>query len=216
MRLIDISAPLSPALPIYDGDPPTLVEPWARMAGGALADVTRLQLGTHTGTHVDAPAHFLPGGGTMDELDLSACIGPAEVIDLTSLGARAIGPSDFESLMGRSCRRILFKTRNSELWERPRPQDRFAALTEESASLLVRRAARLVGIDYLSVAPAADPAPVHRLLLAAGIVILEGLDLRAAPAGRHTLICLPLRIAGAEAAPARAVLVSDGSEALAE
>lgn len=209
MRILDLSVPISPRLPVYEGDPKTVVEPWSRMAEGALADLTRLQIGTHTGTHVDAPSHFLAGAATVDRLDLSACIGPAEVVDLTSLGAAPIGPADLDCRMTRTCERILLKTQNSCLWSQSEPAKTFAALTQPAAAFLVERNLRLVGIDYLSIAPAGDPAPVHRILLSAGTVILEGLDLQAVEAGGYTLVCLPLRIAGVEGAPARAVLLPE-------
>ena len=211
MRILDVSVPLSGRLPVYEGDPDTIVERWESMAAGALADVTRLQIGTHTGTHVDAPSHFLAGARTVDDLDLSACIGAVEVVDLTSLGDRLIGVADLAGRMSDDCERLLIKTQNSRLWSESRPAKSFAALSEPAAAYLVAQKLRLVGIDYLSIAPASDPGPVHRALLAAGAVILEGLDLHTVAAGRYTLACLPLRVAGAEGAPARAVLLPQGA-----
>ena len=211
MRIFDISAPISPGLHTYAGDPPTQIEPWTRMAAGDLADVSRLSLGTHTGTHIDAPAHFLLGAETLDKIDLSTCIGPAQVIDLTALGSVSLGASVIAERTLPGATRVLLKTQNSQYWELENVQTQFSALTLNAAERLVEQRVRLVGIDYLSIAPYDDPAPVHRALLQAGIIILEGLNLGAVPAGMYQLVCLPLRVAGADGAPARAVLLSEES-----
>jgi arylformamidase len=208
VKYFDISVPISPALPIYDGDPPIEISLWGQMAQGAIADVRTLRMGLHTGTHVDAPAHFLPGADLIDRLDLEACYGPAQVVDLTQLGHALVTPADLDGRLIPGVPRVLIRTTNSALWRRQAFQPSFVALSEEAACLLVERGVRLVGIDYLSVAPAADPAPVHRILLSAQAVILEGLDLSVVPEGRYTLICLPLRLEGTEAAPARAILIA--------
>lgn len=208
MKFFDISVPISSELPIYEGDPPTQIDLWEEMARGAQADVRSLRMGTHTGTHVDAPSHFLAGAPSVDMLDLDACIGPAQVLDLTGLAGERIDRADLKRGLFAGVTRLLLKTRNSELWQLRRFEPRFAALTEAAAELLVERGVRLVGIDYLSIGPSDDPGPVHRILLAAGVVILEGLDLSAVAAGPYTLACLPLRLLGAEGAPARAILMA--------
>ena len=209
MAIHEISVPVRPELHGYAGDPPTLIEPWTRLAAGDMASISRVSLGTHTGTHVDAPAHFLPDGRTVDQLDLGGCIGPAEVLDLTRFGLAPIDASVLERLAPPNVERLLLKTENSRLWRATEAQTTFAALTEEAAAWLVARGLRLIGIDYLSIAPFSDPAPVHRILLSAGIVILEGLDLSAVSEGSYTLLCLPVRLAGGDGAPARAVLLSE-------
>lgn len=209
MKIYDISVPIGPKLHTYDGDPPTLIEPWTRLSVGDPADVSRLSLGTHTGTHVDAPAHFLAGGRTVDQLDLGACIGPAEVLDLTALGPALITSAALEKLAPPPAERLLLKTQNSRLWTECEVRTNFAALSDDAAEWMVAHGIRLVGIDYLSIAPFSDPAPVHERLLAADIVILEGLDLSSVSAGSYTLICLPLRLIGADGAPARAILLSE-------
>lgn len=199
MAIIDISLPLGPDTPLYPGDPPARVERLSEACGGDTYALSRLTLGSHAGTHVDAPAHFLPGGATVDALALDACIGPALVLDLRELA----GPIAAAELAGlpRGAERVLLRG--------GAPTDgRWLSL--EAAELLVERAVRLVGIDSLSVAAPESPGAVHRLLLAAGLVILEGLDLRAAPAGAYTLVCLPLKLTGGDGAPARAVLVTGG------
>jgi arylformamidase len=209
VTIFDISVPIHADLPVYPGDPAIELSLWAEIARGDPADITRLAMGVHTGTHVDAPAHFLPDGLTVDAIDLAACVGPAEVIDVTEAGFGPIEASLLAERLPGRCTRVLLKTQNSTLWSLPTPASRFASLTPAAARLLVERNILLVGIDYLSVAPAEDPATVHRELLLAGIVIVEGLDLSRVAAGTYILVCLPLHLKGAEGAPARAVLISD-------
>ena len=114
MKFIDISVPVSPELPIYEGDPPTQINVWEEMARGAQADVRWFRMGTHTGTHVDAPAHFIPGAPSVDTLDFEACIGPAQVLDLTGLAEERIDRADLEHSLVAGVPRLLLKTRNSE------------------------------------------------------------------------------------------------------
>jgi arylformamidase len=193
--IIDISRPIGPDTPVWPGDPPVLVEPVARVRDGDAADVSRLVLGTHTGTHVDPPAHFFPGAVTVDALPLDVLVGPAIVADLT-----AGGPIDdrvLESLaLPTGTTRLLLKTLGDA-----------GAVTPDGARWLVDRGVNLVGADTLSIEPGTVDYPVHRILLGAGVVIVEGLDLSAADAGTYELVCLPLRIAGGDGAPARAVLI---------
>jgi arylformamidase len=207
--IIDISRPIGPDTPVWPGDPPVLVEPVARVGAGDPADVSRLVLGTHTGTHVDPPAHFFPGALTVDALPLDVLVGPAVVADLT-----AGGPIDarlLESLaVPPDTTRLLLKTvpdhggaDQAETGAGPTT----GAVTADGARWLVDRGLRLVGADTLSIEPGTADYPVHRILLGAGVVIVEGLDLSAAPAGTYQLVCLPLRIAGGDGAPARAVLI---------
>lgn len=197
MPIIDITRLLGPETPVYPGDPAVTLEVLSRARGGESYALSRLTLGTHAGTHVDAPAHFLPGGPTAEAIPLDACIGPATVFSVTG-SAGAIEPAELASLPG-GCDRVLLRTGSPLLGSR--------ALSETAARFLVGRGVRLVGIDTLSVAEPAAPGPVHRLLLEAGIVILEGLDLTAAPDGDALLVCLPLKLAGGDGAPARAVLL---------
>jgi arylformamidase len=191
--IIDISLPIGPDTPVWPGDPPVLVEPVARVVDGDPADVSRLTLGTHTGTHVDPPAHFLPGTTTVDALDLDVLVGPAVVAEFT------MGPIDVDALevaLSEGSTRVLLKTRGET-----------GALTPDGARWLVERGVRLVGADTLSIEPATAEYPVHRILLGAGVVIVEGLDLTAATPGSYQLVCLPLRVVGGDGAPARAVLI---------
>jgi len=206
--IIDISRPVGADTPVWPGDPPVTLEPVARLEAGDPAAVSRLTLGTHTGTHVDPPAHFLPGGATVDQLDLDVLVGPALVVDLTA----TVGPVDPEAL-------AALATGHSRLLLRTGAAD--GVVTGGAARRLVEAGVRLVGVDTLSIEPATrspgvpgwppeEHYEVHRLLLSAGVVIVEGLDLSAAPAGEYQLVCLPLRVAGGDGAPARAVLIPGG------
>lgn len=200
--IIDISRPIGPDTPVWPGDPPVIVERVARVEAGDPADVSRLQLGTHTGTHVDPPAHFLPGGVTVDELPLDVLVGPAVVADLT--GVPSIDPGALEGLgLLAGTVRLLLKTSREAAGIAAG-----GALTAEGARWLVDRGILLVGADTLSVEPGTGAYPVHRVLLGAGVVIVEGLDLTSVAAGPYQLVCLPLRITGGDGAPARAVLIA--------
>ena len=171
--------------------------------GGAPANVTRIDIGAHTGTHVDAPVHFLTAGAGAETIPLDRLLGPAVVVDATTvpevLDAAALGALELPE----HPERVLFKTRNSQLWEQPAFTRDFVRLTGDAAELLVARGVRLVGIDYLSI----GDRDAHRVLLRAGVVPLEGLDLRRVPPGPYTLVCLPLPVVGSDGAPARALLV---------
>jgi arylformamidase len=206
MNWIDVTVPIRPGMVVYEGDPPVCLERTASLANDDLANVSRLDFGVHTGTHIDAPIHFLEGGAGIESLDVDALIGPAVVADATALqsdiDARALESLDIP----RGAHRILFKTANSRLWELDQFSGGFIGLTADAAQLLVGRGVRLVGIDYLSIAPRRDPAPTHRILLEAGCVILEGLDLRSVAPGNYDLIALPLLIPGSDGGPARVLL----------
>jgi arylformamidase len=195
---------------VYDGDPEVRIERVREIARGDLANISRMRLGTHTGTHVDAPLHFIDDGPGVDRLPLDALIGPALVAD-----ARA-APGDIDAAalaalgVPAGTERLLLRTRNEGLWDRTAFTRDFVGVAEDAARALAGAGVRLLGIDYLSIAPSADPAPTHRALLEAGVVIVEGLDLRAVPPGPCELVCLPLRIEGADGAPARVLLRPTG------
>ena len=206
MTWIDISVPVRPGMVVFEGDPPVGVQRFANMADGAICNVSRLDFGVHSGTHIDAPVHFIEGAAGVEGIPLDALIGPATVVDATS----ATGDLDEAALRAlnipEDSERLLFKTPNSRLWERPTFSPEFLGITEDGANYLISLGVRLVGIDYLSIAPMHDPVPTHVALLTAGVVILEGLDLRLVDPGEYTLVCLPLLLPGADGAPARALL----------
>lgn len=206
MDWIDVSVSLRDGMVVYEGDPPARIERVSQIADGDMANITRLDMGAHTGTHVDAPVHFLPDGAGVDRLPLDVLIGPAVVADLTGLAGDVDAAALTRLDLPAGTERLLLKTPNSRLWGRDEFSHEFAGVADDAARELVARGVRLVGIDYLSIAPSGDPAPTHRTLLGAGVVVVEGLDLRAVEPGPYQLVCLPLRIAGADGAPARALL----------
>jgi arylformamidase len=203
---IDVSVPVRDGMIVYAGDPEVRIERVTDISRGDPANVSRMELGAHTGTHVDAPLHFLAGGPGVDRLPLDALIGPAVVAD--ARGAR--GDVDADALAAldvpAGTERLLLRTRNEGLWERDGFERGYVGVTDDAARALVDMGVWLVGIDYLSIAPASDPAPTHRTLLGAGVVIVEGLDLREAPPGHYDLVVLPLRVVEGDGAPARALL----------
>lgn len=201
-----MSVPVRTGMIVYHGDPEVRIERVTDISRGDLANVSRMELGTHTGTHVDAPLHFIDGGPGAEQLPLDALIGPAVVADARGaagdVDAAALAALDVPA----GTERLLLRTRNEALWERDRFARDYVGVAEDAARALVEMGVRLVGIDYLSIAPASDPAPTHATLLEAGVVVVEGLDLREAPSGHYDLVILPLRIEGGDGAPARALL----------
>jgi arylformamidase len=207
-RIVDISLGISEGLLTWPGDPAISVERTSRISAGDPANVSLLQLGTHTGTHVDPPAHFIEGADPIDRVPLDVLVGEALVGDLTA--ADAIGPAELEALsLPVGIERLLCKTRNSLLWSRdhiPFPEE-YVAVTPEGARWIVDRGLRLIGVDFLSVEKDGPPDfPVHHVLLRGGTIIVEGLDLSGVEPGSYRLTCLPLRILGGDGGPARAVL----------
>ena len=209
MKIYDISLTISPDLPVWPGDPLITLELVESMDAGAHANVSHLSTGVHIGTHVDAPHHFLNDKRTIEQLPLEILTGPCYVTQLPD-GVESITAETLDgmSLPGNTTR-ILFGTSNSRFWSRGEREFRedFVAVMEDGARWLVDHGIRLVGVDYLSVAPFGDSVPTHTILLQAGVVVVEGLDLSAVPRGFYDLYCLPLKLLGAEGAPARAVLI---------
>jgi arylformamidase len=202
----DVSVPLRPGVPTFPGDPTYGIELAVSMADGAICNVSRLDMGAHTGTHLDAPSHFIDGAAGTESIPLDVCAGPAWVVDATGL-ALNIGLEELDGLgIPAGETRLLFKTPNSDLWNQPGFSESFIGLDGEAARILAERGVRLVGADYLSIAPFGNPAPTHLALLSAGVVIIEGLDLRAVRPGPVELLCLPLRLVGSDGVPARALV----------
>ncbi|RNC68171.1 MAG: cyclase family protein [Desulfuromonadales bacterium] len=202
----DISVILSPDLPVYPGDPAVAIEPVTRIARGDTANVSRITMTTHSGTHLDVPRHCRDVGATVDHLPPSLLIGRCRVVELN--GVRQIGRRELVRLPVRGEERLLLKTDNALLWDKPGFQDEYAFLTEDGAAFLVEAGVRLVGIDYLSIEGLSSGITVHRLLLDAGVVILESINLDGVEPGEYELICLPLKIREGDGAPARAILRS--------
>jgi arylformamidase len=205
MPLLDVSLPLDARLPIWPSNPAFDLTPVKQIAAGGSSNVSRLTLGTHTGTHIDAPRHMIEGAPTLDQVPLDALIGPARVVAVETDRAIEARHVDGDALQGST--RILFKTKNSTFWGDPTFRSDFVFLSEAAARALVDAGVRLVGIDYLSIEEYRKPgAPAHKTLLSAGVVIVEGLDLSSAEPGPYDVYCLPLRVAGADGAPARVLL----------
>jgi arylformamidase len=202
----DVSVPLVSGLPVYPGDPPFEIEPISSPASEPFR-LSHMSLGTHTGTHVDAPAHFLAGGATVDALPPEILIGKARVVEI--LARERIERSDLEAQDLRDDLRVLLKTRMSGQMLRPGFQEDHLYLSGDAAAYLAQAGLKLVGFDYLSVDRfgVAD-YPAHRALLGAGVVIVEGLDLSEPEPGEYDMSCLPLRVAGGDGAPARVILRS--------
>ena len=208
MHIIDISVTLRNGLAAWPGEDHWRLDAVHRMADGAAVNVSRITTGVHNGTHVDAPWHFGASDRTVEALALDRFFTPARVLDLTGV-AHAVSRADLEGRIA-GTPAVLLKTRNSGRLEALEPFDRdFVHLDRSAAELLVEAGIRTVGVDYLSVEGFhVDGAPVHKTLLGAGVAIVEGLDLAGVAPGDYTLVALPLKIAGADGAPCRAVLVA--------
>lgn len=208
MKFYDVTVAISEKTPIYEGDPPVEIESSKALAADG-ANVSSLCFGAHTGTHVDAPNHFIEGTRRVDALDLDKLVGKCRVVEIDD-GVIAIGPEHLPPLDG--VERLLLKTRNSNFWSTPEDGFRtdFSYITEAAARKIVDAGLKLIGIDYLSIeAPGAAGHPVHIALLSKEVVILEGLDLREVAAGDYELICLPLKYVGGkgDGSPARTILI---------
>src|ERR1044072_439240 len=210
MPIYDVSVSLSVATPTYPGDPGIDIKSWLTLDKGDAANVSLINFGLHSGTHVDAPAHFIEGGAKVESLSLDKLIGEAEVVEVPD-HLRVIDESFVSANCASGSQRILFKTRNSAFWNNPEDgfREDFTYINPEAARRLAELGTKLVGIDYLSVEQFQSTTfQTHHALLSEGVVILEGLDLRAVPPGVYELFCLPLNIAGGsgDGAPARVVL----------
>ena len=203
---IDISVPIYTGMVHWPDNPAVRVERIQDLSRGDVANVSKLELGAHTGTHMDAPRHFLADGAGLDELPLDATIGPARVIPIAQ--SQAIFPEELEAHRLRAGERVLFRTQNSErCWKNNQFVEDFVYISAAAAQYIVQRKVRTVGIDYLSVGGYVhDGVETHRILLGEGVWLIEGLNLAAVKPGTYELICLPLRVVGADGAPARAIL----------
>jgi len=205
MKLIDVSVPIDATLPTYPNDTPFSLEPVKRLTRGDGANVSTLHMSAHCGTHVDAPRHSFDDGAATEALALDILLGRARVIEVPS--RTAINAEDLAGVDLSEDVRILIKTRNSQLWGSAEFRTDYVGVTESGARHLVAHGIKLVGVDYLSVEKFKTPGtPAHRVLLGAGVIVIEGLNLRDVEPGIYHLYCLPLRIVGSDGAPARVVL----------
>jgi arylformamidase len=211
MKIHDVSLVLRPDMVTWPSEPAPKIEPLRRIAKGDTANVSVVTISDHAGTHVDPPLHFLEGGNTADKLPLDALVGPCVLVEFDGPGHISADWLERAKIPPRS-ERILFKTRNSARWG-----DRTAAFTRDFTTLnagaarwCVEHGVRLVGIDYLSIEPQGpekEGYPVHKTLLGANVVIIEGLDLRGPSAGHYELFCGPLKLLDGDGGPARVFLI---------
>jgi arylformamidase len=211
MNIIDISIPLSEKTPVWEGEKGISVHRVAKIEEGSDFNVSRIELGLHAGTHIDAPFHVFEKGNTVDQIPLDTLVGSVQVVEIPD----GISVIDKNCLMNLNFQdgidRILFKTSNSIYWE----EDPFSfnkeyvAINSEGAKYLADMDLRLIGVDYFSVSPYDDLKQPHLILLARRIVLLENIDLRHVVPGVYKLICLPMKIIGTDGALVRAILISE-------
>ncbi|MEW6533557.1 MAG: cyclase family protein [Thermodesulfobacteriota bacterium] len=205
MALYDASLPIREGMVTFPGDPPFSMRPFFERQKGDPFDLALLSLGTHLGTHVDPPAHYLDGGSTVDQIPPDVLIGPGAVLDMR--GRACVDRAALEAAWVSGIQRVLLKTNNGQRLLEPTFYEDYVSLTEDGAGFLVEQKVRLVGIDYLSIERYRNPgAPVHLTLLRAGILVVEGVHLLDVPAGPCEIYCLPLKIFGGDGAPARVIL----------
>ena len=212
MKIHDLTVTLQPGIPIWPGNPGFELARVNDMASGASSNVSRMSLGCHTGTHVDAPVHFIPGAAGADTLPLELLTGPATVFNVMTTpadGGNITAAALERANIPPGALRVLLKTRNSELWKQPVHEFRadFAGVTADGAQWIVDHKIGLVGVDYLSVGPKGMGRPTHEILLKAGVVVVEGLNLSMVEPGGYDFYCLPLKLKDSDGAPARAILV---------
>ncbi|RCK75460.1 MAG: Kynurenine formamidase, bacterial [Anaerolineae bacterium] len=208
MRIYDITLTLSDEIPTWPGDPKFNMERFDKIEAGDNTNTTRFEMSAHTGTHVDAPYHFINHGKGVDQLSLKVLTGRVYVLHLPDVDVVTAADLEKADIPPRT-RRLLIRTRNSEYWAKgvKEFQTDFVGLTADAADYLVKRGVKLVGVDYLSVAPYKQSRPTHEILLRANVIIVEGLNLAEVAQGRYMLYCLPLKLKGADGAPARAILI---------
>jgi arylformamidase len=210
-KLIDISIELSGDIPVWPGDPSPVFERFSKIEDGESANVSTMSMGVHTGTHIDAPYHFIINGKMVGDLDPDIFIGPVQVVQIPEESAVINSQVLAEANLDFNVSRILFKTRNSNIWQQGMRtfQKDFVAVDADGAKWLLEKDFKLIGVDYLSIAPFDFPIETHQLLLEKEVVLLEGINLSDVEPGYYDLICLPLKIKNAEGAPARAFLVRE-------
>jgi arylformamidase len=211
---VDVSVPLRSGMVHWPDNPPVIIERTLSIERGDVGNVSKMSLGVHTGTHMDAPIHFVPDGIGIDQMSLTAALGRARVIEISD--TESIKPGELAPHDIQRGERMLFKTRNSQrCWQTDDFIEDFVYISHEAAGYLAHVGAQTVGVDYLSVGGyQVDGPETHRALLEAGIWIIEGLNLAEVEPGIYDLLCLPLRIVGGDGAPARALLRRVGADGL--
>jgi arylformamidase len=208
-EIFDITLTITPELVTWPGDPAVTLERVSKIEEGKNANVSRLDLGVHTGTHLDAPFHFIPGAKTVESLPLEILTGPVQVVELPDNVEMITMNVLKEAGIKTGVTRLLLKTRNSQYWKETAKKFHtdFVGVLPDGADYLIQLGIKLVGIDYLSIAPFKKSRPTHERLLNSEIIIVEGLDLSRITPGDYMLYCLPLKLGGSDGAPARVILV---------
>lgn len=211
MKIYDLSIAIKPSMTVWPGQqkPKITVK-----TDGEDASTTSISLVSHNGTHVDAPKHFIKSGKTVDKLDINKLVGQCKILDLTNFfktgGPAEIGWAHFGTIKVRKGDRILIKTGNFKFLEGKKFTKDYISLSEDAAKNLVKRGISLIGIDYFGIEKKGNEGhPVHKHLLKAGIIIVEGLNLKDVTKGEYTLVCAPLPLEGADASPARVFLLKE-------
>jgi arylformamidase len=205
--IYDVSVPITTTMPVWPSDPPVNLTPVAHLSRDKshTVRVTRIEMGSHTGTHIDAPWHMIEGGRRLNEIPIETLVGPAVVFEIP--GARSIARSDVEKLNFDGAQRVLFKTDNSQHWNDGAFYQEFVYLEPEAAELLVERDIKLVGVDYLSIDKfKSEEHPTHFVLLKRNVVIIEGLNLSRVKPGKYHMTALPLNLQDMDGAPTRVIL----------
>ena len=212
MKYYDVTIPISMDTPVWEGDKSVIISRESLISEGADYNVSHLELGAHTGTHVDAPYHVFGSGKTLDQIPLEHFIGKAQVLEIPDHVDRITGKILNNFNIEKGIHALLFKTSNSKLWKKEpcRFQKDYVALDASAAEQLVLKGIKLTGIDWFSISPMDDLVTPHKILLGASILIVENLDLSDVAQGIYTLYCLPLKVVGTDGAPVRAILACEG------
>jgi arylformamidase len=212
MKIFDISVPITPEMPVWPGDPAVDLQQVSAIASGESANITHLSMSVHTGTHIDAPKHFLDHGKTIGQIPFEKLVGEVLVMEIdvsVSVISNLVLQSHPATDRLKGARKVLFRTRNSALWSISPNEFRtdYVGIDKSGAEFLAALGLDLIGVDYLSIAPFDETLAPHQTLLTKDIVLLEGLDLSNIPAGIYELYCLPISLPDCEGAPARVILV---------
>jgi len=208
--IYDVSVPIENGMPVWPSDPPLKLMPQGHLSRDKThtVQVTRIEMGSHTGTHIDAPFHFIEAGRRLEQIPLIELVGPAMVVEIT--GVPSIQRKHLEPLNWTNVHRVLFKTDNSSHWKDGAFYEKFVYLEPDAAEFLVQQGVRLVGIDYLSIDPyKSEKHPTHFVLLSRNIIIIEGLNLSQIAPGAYQMVALPLNLQSGDGAPARVILIAN-------
>ena len=206
--IYDVSVPITNRIPVWPSDPRVKLTPKSHLSrdGSHTVELTSIEMGSHTGTHLDAPSHMVSGGRRLSNIPMEQLVGKATVVELSDV--RSIGRQQLANVSLNGVERVLFKTENSKHWQDGTFYEDFVYLEPDGAEFLVGRGVRLVGIDYLSIDKYKSQShATHLVLLTKNVVIIEGLDLSRVPPGEYNMVALPLHLKDADGAPTRVILI---------